>query len=126
MTTNALVVAKVQSAIQPIGQFPIFSDAINLSPGVYQIPYYSIADDTAVDGVIETAALSAVTLTFGTPITHAVGGRNLLLSGGILEMFDGLVAVEKGFYLYPEAPNVLLNATSGGFFGPGLNTSAQF
>lgn len=45
-------------------------------------------------------------------------GNNLLFTGGILQMYDGVSVVEQGFHLFPEAPTAT-NTATGGVLGAG-------
>jgi hypothetical protein len=46
-------------------------------------------------------------------------GNNLMIAGGILQMYDGLNVVEHGFLTYPEVIGYAQNIESGGAIAPG-------
>lgn len=136
VNTSGVVVTKFQtsefSALVQFYPYNVFS----MGSGMIALPYLTVAQtgafgyippgSGAANNIIQENALSLATLTFGAPIVHATGGKNLLLTGGILSMFDGSVGVEKGFLLFPETPVQGTITTTGGALGPGNNSTAQF
>lgn len=65
-------------------------------------------------GVYSQTGINLATLTFGTSdISTAEIGNNLHLSGGFLWMYDGYVAVEHGFQVWPDNVEVTTSGTGG-------------
>jgi len=66
------------------------------------------------EGVYSQSGINLATFTFGTSdISTAEIGSNLHLSGGFLWMYDGYVAVEHGFQVWPDDVQVTTSATGG-------------
>lgn len=93
----------------------ILPDAVQFSPYSYRI---TGAQSVLVEGSLSLTQTNVVAIdfTFGDPsqsVYHEELANNLHLSGGFLQMYDGIDVVEHGFHLYP-----ILSATPS--VSPGL------
>ncbi len=119
---DAVVVGKFASAQAGATTATPFS----LSTGQYTIPYVSVEQIATISGVVsQQTAYSTATFSFSQPTNHTAAGNNLLLTGALLSMYDGQVAVEKGFLVYPESCGASVSALSGGGIGPGAASSVS-
>lgn len=97
---------------------------VTVTDNVAQIPYFYKDLISAVNktqgaansaGVYSQTGINLVTFTIGTSdIVSGEIGANLNLSGGFLWGYDGYVAVENGFFLWPDSVETTTSG-SGGF-----------
>lgn len=74
-----------------------------------------------VSGAVYTQiGVGGCSLNFASQVAflHQQMGKNLLLTGGILSMYDGISVIEHGFHLYPENATGT-TSTSGGSLAAG-------
>jgi hypothetical protein len=80
-----------------------------------------VAEAALLEGSLNVAQtnVSVLNFVFGDPtqsIFHEQLANNLHLSGGMLQMYDGVSVVEHGFHRYPTVTN-LINAAAGSLSG---------
>jgi len=94
--------------------------------GNIQFPYLVVDQLTTVGGQVQSqAGINAAIFTLGDPAIHCLGANNLLFSGALPRIYDGVSTVEQGFLKYPENLTQT-TATSAGSMGPGTNTSVSY
>lgn len=66
------------------------------------------------DGIYTQSGVNLASFTFGAELLEAVEtGQNLIIPGGFVNGYDGLLATENNFHLWPNAgPNSLTNQTN--------------
>lgn len=80
---------------------------------IYPVNKDQNANSTSNVNVYAQQGIDIATFTIGTEQVNAVeAGGSLMLTGGLLWMYDGNMPVEHGFNVYPE--DITLTATTGG------------
>jgi hypothetical protein len=139
ISSDDYIVAKALS--QVAGPRPLIYTSSPFSVTNYVMPM--LASVTVLDGLLvriaalEQAQLIGNGIATATGVTslefdfddpqhayiHATLGNNLHLSGGFVQMYDGVSVVEHGFHLYPEKGTVTATAIgSGGALSAGTYT----
>jgi len=105
-TSNTDVVAKFSAGVGGgLLDKNIVPETIQTEAGVFLIPSLQKDLFTTVSGATYTqTGVTAITLDFITPSAFITAelGENLLITGGITYMYDGISVVEQNFHVFPE------------------------
>lgn len=75
----------------------------------------AVPSGTQINGIYSQTGINLATVTIGTEnINTAEIGKDLLISGGFLWMYDGYLPVEQNFFLFPDNVEVTTTTGSGG------------
>lgn len=90
-----------------------------LSSNQFQFTYLLSDLVESLNGTIfSNAGVQSAIYQFGEPTITATGGENLLMSGSLVQMYDGLTVAELGYNIFPD--NVTFTQSStGGVISPG-------
>lgn len=126
INTSAAVITKIADGVG--GGLPIRAQLVEsyeVDTGIYGFSYLQKDLLTTVGGAGTTQSGTVnlynqtgvmggeIDFTSLNTFSRATIGNNLQISGGILQMYDGVSVVEQGFHLFPEAVTPT-NTTSGG------------
>jgi hypothetical protein len=115
VTDTGLIVAKIASGVGGGTVTKASICEVELSAGVFEFPFLQTDRLTSVGGNVFTqTGVMLGRLDFNaTPQQTLELSDNLLVSGGMLQMFDGAQVVEHGFHLFPENIVATPNAAGG-------------